>query len=311
MLYYKADNENFSIPDYYISDYENVIIEYEDEFMKLTPNDSLLLRGGVQMNLPFENFVLSNKSNLDSTKDVFKFKRRHTPYFELNKYQFKPNITKSEAFKNENQYKMFKQMHHTWFNLLKEEFDKSYFNDILKTLYLIRENKGSIRPDKEDYFKQFLQPLEDTKVIFINNEYYENNVPFLEGITPVSTYFKEEILKASKFKRKESLTLNQLNNIGVLGLNASPTSSLLKKNQYFELWKPFFNRVIEHLENYFLNPVVFVLVGKQVLYYEQNIRKHQVITIEHPSKSIKETGEWNGQQLFKQINNILNEEIRW
>lgn len=313
MLYYKTDKEQFSIPDYMIpeSNFDYLIIEHENEYMRLSSKDSLFLRGGIQMNLPFDNFVLSSKSNLDSTKDVFKYKRRHTPFFELFKYEFKPNISKSEVFENQLQWKMFQQMHYSWYNLLKDEFKKSYFENILKTLFEIREKKGNVNPLPEFYFAQFKQPLEDTKVIFVNNEYNESIIPFIKGFGTVPTLFREELKKISKYNRTEYLTSDQLNNIGVLGLNASLTSSLLKKNVYFELWKPFFNNVIQRLEEYFLNPVVFVLVGKQVEYFEQHIKTHHVIKVEHPSKAIKENREWNGEPLFRKINELLNEEIKW
>ena len=160
-LYFKSKTPNIELPDYYLKNCEKykskTVVEYKGEYMVLTPNDWFLIRTGSQANLPF-NWL-------------HKYRNLHTPAYELDKFVFKTNIMRNDVFKSGLHYQMFKQMDHEWFNLLKSEFDKTYFRDILQTITQIKERVKLI-PDvpKVDYFHQFGYPIQNIKVVFISEE---------------------------------------------------------------------------------------------------------------------------------------------
>lgn len=312
MLYFKSKTEKVYIPEYILSDTESIIVEYDGEYMKLNPNKQILSKQGTQFDLPFKDFILPNVKPNTSGANLYKYKRRHSDYFTLEKYDFKPNITKTDAFKGENHHRIFSQMHHSWFNLIQDEIDKPYFKELLNTIFTLKKKDSNIIPQSNnDLFSQFNQDLEDVKCIFLNNEIYDKPIPFIDGDHEVSKLFQDNLRKASSYNREIPLSTSNFNNIGVIGLNLSLSSNKNKKNEHLDIWKPFIKNTLFRLNSYFKDKVVYVLVGKQSLKYKDyiNCEYHHIIEVDHPSKSIKDGTEWLNIDVFKFINDKVN--IKW
>lgn len=260
-LYFKSKTPNIELPDYYLKNCEKykskTVVEHNGEYMVLNPNDWFLNRTGTQSNLPFENYIPVNDW-------LHKYRNLHTPAYELDKFVFKTNIMKSDVFKSGLHYQMFKQMNHEWFNLLKPEFEKTYFRDILQTITQIKE-KVKLIPDvpKVDYFNEYAEDIRNIKVVFIIDE-----------ISQKKNYISEflELYPGNS----EDLIINGTDQF--LFLVAALTSLTSANNAHVELWKPFMIQTISKLDNYFKVPVLFVLIGEET-HYLQNVIKNNPVEI--------------------------------
>lgn len=285
--YFKSSLETVELPSFYINkgNGNHVIIEHDDKYMLLKPEKWFTDRVGTQSNIPFDNYIPVN--------DWFhKFKKDHLPLYELDKFKFKQNIIKNDAFESPLHYQIFRSMSYEWFNLLKSEFNKSYFTNIMNDLDMVRKRTVTIPESKKAYFDNFIGDINNVKVVFISEE--RKLAPNI-FVNFVNSYPNEKEMFIN-FEEKEG---------NFLFLVASLTSLSERNYAHIELWKPFMINVINKLDLYFKRPVVFILMGKQT-HYLQNVIKH------NPYELFDNGNSDNWDKIFKIIESKYNvKPINW
>lgn len=211
-----------------------------------------------------------------------------------------------------------------WDIILKEEFNKDYFKELIK--FLNKENKSkTIFPKSMDLFKALkLTDYDDVNVVILGQDPYHgdgeaNGLCFSvnHGIqTPPSlqNIFKE--LKSDLNIERTDTDLSDWARQGVLLLNTVLT---VEKDKAFSHrgkgWEIFTDKIIEKL-NEREDPIVFVLWGnaarsKKVLLTNE---KHMVVESAHPSPLSYNRG-FKDSKPFSKVNSILKsvnkEEIKW
>lgn len=211
-----------------------------------------------------------------------------------------------------------------WDSILKEEFKKEYFKELMK--FLNKENKSkTIFPKSIDLFKALrLTDYDDVNVVILGQDPYHgdgeaNGLCFSvnHGIqTPPSlqNIFKE--LKSDLNVERTDTDLSDWAKQGVLLLNTVLT---VEKDKAFSHrgkgWEIFTDKIIEKL-NEKEDPIVFVLWGnaarsKKVLLTNE---KHMVVESAHPSPLSYNRG-FKDSKPFSKVNSMLKsvnkKEIKW
>lgn len=211
-----------------------------------------------------------------------------------------------------------------WDSILKEEFKKEYFKDLI--MFLDKERKSkTIFPKSIDLFKALkLTDYDEVSVVILGQDPYHgdgeaNGLCFSvnHGIqTPPSlkNIFKE--LKSDLNIERTDTDLSDWARQGVLLLNTILT---VEKDKAFSHrgkgWEIFTDKIIEKL-NEREDPIVFVLWGnaarsKKVLLTNE---KHMVVESAHPSPLSYNRG-FKDSKPFSKVNSMLKsvnkEEIKW
>ena len=212
----------------------------------------------------------------------------------------------------------------SWDDILKDEFKKDYFKELIKFLNLENKTK-TIFPKSEDLFRALkLTDYKDVNVVILGQDPYhgENEANGLcfsvnHGVqTPPSlqNIFKE--LKSDLGVLRTDTDLTDWAEQGVLLLNTVLT---VEKDKAFSHrgkgWEIFTDKIIEKL-NEKEDPIVFVLWGnaarsKKVLLTN---KKHMIIESAHPSPLSYNKG-FKDSKPFSKINSMLKsinkKEINW
>lgn len=211
-----------------------------------------------------------------------------------------------------------------WDSILKEEFKKEYFKDLI--MFLDKERKSkTIFPKSIDLYKALkLTDYDEVSVVILGQDPYHgdgeaNGLCFSvnHGIqTPPSlkNIFKE--LKSDLHIERTDTDLSDWAKQGVLLLNTVLT---VEKDKAFSHrgkgWEIFTDKIIEKL-NEREDPIVFVLWGnaarsKKVLLTNE---KHMVVESAHPSPLSYNRG-FKDSKPFSKVNSMLKsvnkEEIKW
>lgn len=211
-----------------------------------------------------------------------------------------------------------------WDSILKEEFKKEYFKDLI--MFLDKERKSkTIFPKSIDLFKALkLTDYDEVSVVILGQDPYHgdgeaNGLCFSvnQGIqTPPSlkNIFKE--LKSDLDIERTDTDLSDWARQGVLLLNTVLT---VEKDKAFSHrgkgWEIFTDKIIEKL-NEREDPIVFVLWGnaarsKKVLLTNE---KHMVVESAHPSPLSYNRG-FKDSKPFSKVNLMLKsvnkKEIKW
>lgn len=211
-----------------------------------------------------------------------------------------------------------------WDSILKEEFKKEYFKDLI--MFLDKERKSkTIFPKSIDLFKALkLTDYDEVSVVILGQDPYHgdgeaNGLCFSvnHGIqTPPSlkNIFKE--LKSDLNIERTDTDLSDWARQGVLLLNTVLT---VEKDKAFSHrgkgWEIFTDKIIEKL-NEREDPIVFVLWGnaarsKKVLLTNE---KHMVVESAHPSPLSYNRG-FKDSKPFSKVNLMLKsvnkKEIKW
>jgi uracil-DNA glycosylase len=190
-------------------------------------------------------------------------------------------------------------METSWYNILKDEFQKNYMKDLQEFLRNEKRNNNVIYPPEESIFNAFCQTsFDNTKVVIIGQDPYhgpnqahglsfsvKRNVaqpPSLKNV------FKELVEDVGITFPKTGYLLPWAKQ-GVLLLNATLTVRANQPRSHYGVgWEIFTDRVVELLAKK-EESLVFLLWGKaaqekcfKVLDIEKE-RKHLVLTAAHPS----------------------------
>lgn len=212
-----------------------------------------------------------------------------------------------------------------WDILLKDEFQKEYYQKMRK--YLISEyTTKKIYPPKEEIFSALkLTSYEDTKVVILGQDPYhgENqahglafSVNYGIKIPPsLQNIYKELNQEVGTYIPNNGYLLSWTKQ-GILLLNTSLTVRAGEANSHSKIgWEIFTDNIIKIL-NEKEKPIIFVLWGNNARSKKKFItnKRHFIIEGVHPSPLSASRG-FFGCNHFIEINNILKrlgeQEINW
>jgi uracil-DNA glycosylase len=203
-----------------------------------------------------------------------------------------------------------------WKNLLSDEFNKPYFQEL--TNYVTSEYKKHVcYPDIDAIFNAFNYcRLDDIKVVIIGQDPYHgpnqaNGLCFSvqDGIAhpPSLKNIFKEIVNSSNISYPESGNLERWAKQGVLLLNATLTVRAHEAGSHQKKgWETFTDAVIKKISQEKEN-VVFLLWGGYAKKKSKLIdsKKHEILTSGHPSPLSANRGFWFGNDHFNKTNDIL------
>lgn len=222
---------------------------------------------------------------------------------------------------------MFVKIHSSWQNILSDEFEKPYFNLLMKAVEDEYQNHICF-PPKELIFSAFNQfDFNDLKVVIIGQDPYHgeneaNGLCFSVNdnvkIPPsLLNIFKEINLDFGTIFLPNSGNLERWAKQGILLLNASLTVRKDLPNSHKQLkWNVFTDAVIKKISEENSN-IVFLLWGNFAIQKEKLIdhSKHKILKSGHPSPMSANQGKWFGNKHFSQTNDYLKSigkpEIQW
>ncbi len=212
-----------------------------------------------------------------------------------------------------------------WDNILKEEFEKDYFKELMKFVSQEYKNK-TIYPKQSDVFNAFrYTDFDNVKVVILGQDPYHGPNQ-AEGL---SFSVSNEVLKPPSlkniFKELESdiqIPFPEHNSLkswakeGVLLLNAVLTVEEHNPTSHKDHgWETFTDDIIKIINNK-KTPVVFILWGSYARNKKSLITNpiHYVIESPHPSPFSAYSG-FFGSKPFSKTNNFLKskglKEINW
>jgi uracil-DNA glycosylase len=204
-----------------------------------------------------------------------------------------------------------------WFDLLRKEFEKDYYKNLMKILKVEYDEK-TIYPSKTEIFSSLnLTPFENTKVVIIGQDPYhgENQAHGLSfsvkpgvKIPPSLRNIYKELHEDIGCSTPNHGSLTKWAKEGVLLLNTVLTVRAGTPNSHKDIgWEHFTNRVIETLNERAL-PVVFILWGKHAQEKIKfiNTTKHYIIQSPHPSPFSARRGFFNSRP-FSRANMYLKD----
>lgn len=183
----------------------------------------------------------------------------------------------------------------SWKAILKEEFSKTYFSEIVAFLKQEKSLGKTIYPKGSDIFNAFnYTAFEQVKVVILGQDPYHNPnqahglcFSVAEGIAPppslVNIY--KEINQDLGLPIPPTGNLSQWAKQGILMLNASLTVEVNKPMSHSEIgWHKFTDAVIQKISDDKEN-IVFILWGKfaQSKAALINPAKHLILKAAHPS----------------------------
>ena len=209
------------------------------------------------------------------------------------------------------------KIHESWYNELKDEFEKNYWKDLSSKVKSFYKNKV-IYPKPSLMFNAFNSTkLNEVKVVIIGQDPYHgegqaNGLSFSVNdkitIPPSLLNIFKELKSDLNVNIPDSGNLQSWANQGVLLLNTVLTVEKDNANSHKGLgWEIFTKKVIEIVSSE-LNNIVFVLWGKQAQSFQDIIdnSKHCIISSVHPSPLSAHKG-FFGSKPFSKANDFLKQ----
>ena len=210
-----------------------------------------------------------------------------------------------------------------WKDILKDEFDKDYYKNLMKFLEDEYQNYN-IYPKKEDVFNALnTTSFKDVKVVIIGQDPYHEEgqahglafsvldpTPLPKSLINIYKEIESDIGKDINFKYEKSLSGNLLPwaNQGVLLINSVLTVREHMANSHKNKgWEIFTDEIIRQINDNKEN-IIFVLWGNDAKKKGESIdvNKHYILTAAHPSPLSASRG-FFGCKHFSKINDILIE----
>lgn len=217
-------------------------------------------------------------------------------------------------------------MHDSWRQQLKQEFQQPYFQELLD---FVKEEytSGTCYPKAKNIFAALeLCPFEATKVVIIGQDPYHgpdqaNGLCFSvqDGIPhpPSLMNIFKEIESDLAVPYPPSGNLERWAQQGVLLLNATLTVRAHQAGSHQKKgWEKFTDSIIRKLSDE-REGLVFLLWGGFAKKKAQfiNSDKHQILTSGHPSPLSANRGYWFGNRHFSKVNSIMGKmkknPIKW
>lgn len=185
------------------------------------------------------------------------------------------------------------QIRKSWFELLKEEFEKPYFKELQKFLDYEYAH-FEVYPTQDKIFNSINHlSLHDVKVVIIGQDPYHEprqaqglsfSVPEDVDIPPSLVNIMKEIEDDTKVKCLKNGNLERWAKQGVLLLNTVLTVRRGQANSHKDKgWENLTRKIIDILGNR-VEPIVFLLWGSYAQKYQELIAPHHlVLKAPHPS----------------------------
>jgi uracil-DNA glycosylase len=210
------------------------------------------------------------------------------------------------------------QLHPSWLEHLKEEFQKDYMLNLKKKLLELKNKKIIFYPQGDKIFNAFnLTPLNNIKVVILGQDPYHGpnqahglcfSVP--QPVKPppsLVNIFKELESDTGKKRNYHDGNLEHWARQGVFLLNTTLTVEKSKPLSHRDYgWSEFTDRVISLISDK-LDNIVFILWGSFAQSKKQLIdsNKHLILTAPHPSPLSAHRG-FFGSKPFSKTNNFLH-----
>lgn len=210
------------------------------------------------------------------------------------------------------------QLHPSWLEHLKEEFQKEYMLNLKKKLLELKNKKIIFYPQGDKIFNAFnLTPLNKVKVVILGQDPYHGpnqahglcfSVP--QSVKPppsLVNIFKELESDTGKKRNYHDGNLEPWARQGVFLLNTTLTVEKSKPLSHRDYgWSEFTDRVISLISNKLEN-IVFILWGSFAQSKKQLIDSgsHLILTAPHPSPLSAHRG-FFGSKPFSKTNNFLH-----
>lgn len=212
-----------------------------------------------------------------------------------------------------------------WADLLKDEFEKEYYQDLRK--FLISEyHTKTVYPDMYDIYNALhFTPYKDVKAVILGQDPYHGPKQAHGLSFSVQPGIKTPPSLVNMYKElQDDLGCYIPNNgylkswadQGVLLLNATLTVLAGKANSHSKIgWQKFTDRIIQLLNDR-EDPVIFILWGNNARSKKKYITnsQHYILESAHPSPLSAANG-FFGSKPFSKTNAILKslgkEEINW
>jgi uracil-DNA glycosylase len=211
------------------------------------------------------------------------------------------------------------QIEANWKNILKDEFEKPYFESLISFVKSQYKNY-SCYPKGSDIFKAFeFCPLDQTKVVIIGQDPYHGpgqahglsfSVPKGVPIPPSLLNIYRELKEDLNLEMPSHGNLENWARQGVLLLNATLTVRAHEAGSHQNKgWEIFTDEVIKSLSAE-KTGIVFLLWGGFAKKKAKQIdaSKHHILTSGHPSPLSANRGYWFGNKHFSQTNHLLKEQ---
>ena len=210
------------------------------------------------------------------------------------------------------------QLHPSWLEHLKEEFQKDYMIILKKKLLELKNKKITFYPQGDKIFNAFnLTPFNKVKVVILGQDPYHGPnqahglcfsvPPSVKPPPSLVNIFKELESDTGKKRNYHDGNLEHWAKQGVFLLNTTLTVERSKPLSHQDYgWSEFTNQVISLINNE-LESIVFILWGSFAQSKKQLIdsNKHLILTAPHPSPLSAHRG-FFGSKPFSKTNNFLH-----
>ena len=210
------------------------------------------------------------------------------------------------------------QLHPSWLEHLKEEFQKDYMLILKKKLLELKNKKITFYPQGDKIFNAFnLTPFDKVKVVILGQDPYHGPnqahglcfsvPPSVKPPPSLVNIFKELESDTGKKRNYYDGNLEHWAKQGVFLLNTTLTVERSKPLSHQDYgWSEFTNQVISLINNE-LESIVFILWGSFAQSKKQLIdsNKHLILTAPHPSPLSAHRG-FFGSKPFSKTNNFLH-----
>lgn len=213
---------------------------------------------------------------------------------------------------------MMFEINETWNNVLKDEFEKPYFNTLIDFLEEEYQEHTIFPPQKDVFNALNFTSFDDVKVVIIGQDPYHDfdqahglcfsvneGIPFPPSLINIFKELKEDINKPIPTSGDLSHWAKQ----GVLLLNATLTVRAHQAGSHQgKGWEKFTDEIIRQLSTQ-KEKLIFLLwggfaKGKAKLIDRQ---KHIILTSGHPSPLSANRGYWFGNKHFSKTNQLLTD----
>ena len=210
------------------------------------------------------------------------------------------------------------QLHPSWLEHLKEEFQKDYMLILKKKLLELKNKKITFYPQGGKIFNAFnLTPFNKVKVVILGQDPYHGPnqahglcfsvPPSVKPPPSLVNIFKELESDTGKKRNYHDGNLEHWAKQGVFLLNTTLTVERSKPLSHQDYgWSEFTNQVISLINNK-LESIVFILWGSFAQSKKQLIdsNKHLILIAPHPSPLSAHRG-FFGSKPFSKTNNFLH-----
>ncbi|MEZ4803184.1 MAG: uracil-DNA glycosylase [Gelidibacter sp.] len=209
-------------------------------------------------------------------------------------------------------------IHKSWKPLLQKEFDKPYFEELIKFVKYEYKTQTCYPPGPQIFSSFDLCPFDELKVVIIGQDPYHgfgqaNGLCFSvnDGIAhpPSLINIFKEIEQDLGIPYPKSGNLERWARQGLLLLNATLTVRAQQAGSHqHKGWETFTDSVIQTISDK-KEKVIFLLWGGFAKQKTQfiNTSKHYILSTGHPSPLSANRGYWFGNKHFSKTNSLLEQ----